>query len=380
MSGVTATLTGLTISGGSAVDGGGIDNAGTLTLTNSAIDNNSATLQGGGIDNAGTLTLSNSTIDNNSAGAGGGIDNSGALTVTNCTIADNEAGGSGGTVTLDVMAWIDGRDDLIIQGNTLQWDHFDYAAVGRADGNNYPTIITTTLNGVTEMNGVDWIPTWPDPPPNNIRFPAVSSVFTGLTPEIPATTDVTLTAITARESLTIVQSPGPSNDFTTILEFNDDVDIGQAWYEGLLTFASENGTAAYGGGIANVGTLTVVNSTVADNNVASGGLGGGLDSIAGTATLDNTIVALNTSGTGSSAPADDIAGTVSSASAYNLVGTGGSGGLSNGYNGDLVGVVNPGLGTLADDGGPTPTIALLPGSPAINAGSNALAVNAREAP
>jgi hypothetical protein len=73
---------------------------------------------------------------------------------------------------------------------------------------------------------------------------------------------------------------------------------------------------------------------------------------------------------------DDIGGrTVSSASAYNLIGTGGSGGLVNGVNGNQVGVANPGLGTLADNGGPTQTIALLDGSPAIDTGSNALAVD-----
>ena len=66
---------------------------------------------------------------------------------------------------------------------------------------------------------------------------------------------------------------------------------------------------------------------------------------------------------------------MSSASAYNLIGTGGSGGLVNGINGNQVGVADPGLGPLADNGGPTQTIALLPGSPAIDAGSNALAVD-----
>ena len=231
---------------------------------------------------------------------------------------------------------------MIIQGNTLQWNHFDYAAPGRLDGVNYPTIITTTLNGVTQMNGVDWIPTWPLPPPDPIRFPAMSSVFTGLTPAIPDTTDVTLTVITARDSLTIAQLPTASNDFTTLLEFNDDPSAGAAWYEGLLTFGSGSSTA-YGGGIANGGTLTVVNSTIADNTVASGGSGGGLGLDGGTATLDNTIVALNTEGTGSGATPDDIAGTVSSTSAYNLIGTGGSGGLVNGVNGNQVGVADPGL-------------------------------------
>ena len=67
---------------------------------------------------------------------------------------------------------------------------------------------------------------------------------------------------------------------------------------------------------------------------------------------------------------------MSSASAYNLIGTGGgNSGLTNGSNGNLVGVADPGLGTLADNGGPTQTIALLAGSPAIDAGSNTLAVD-----
>src|SRR5271165_1071017 len=47
---VTASLTGLTISGGIATDGGGIYNAGTLNVTNSTIADNHG-LEGGGIDN-----------------------------------------------------------------------------------------------------------------------------------------------------------------------------------------------------------------------------------------------------------------------------------------------------------------------------------------
>ena len=113
-----------------------------------------------------------------------------------------------------------------------------------------------------------------------------------------------------------------------------------------------------------------VNDTIAYNTVASGGYGGGLDVPGGTATLDNTIVALNThAGT-----PDDISlyggGTVNTANGYNnLIGTGGSGGLINGVNGNQVGVSNPGLAPLADYGGATQTCALLPGSPAIDAGA-----------
>ena len=67
---------------------------------------------------------------------------------------------------------------------------------------------------------------------------------------------------------------------------------------------------------------------------------------------------------------------MSQASAHNLIGLGGNGGLIDGVNGNLVGVANTGLADkLANNGGPTQTIALLKGSPAINAGSNTLAVD-----
>jgi hypothetical protein len=57
--------------------------------------------------------------------------------------------------------------------------------------------------------------------------------------------------------------------------------------------------------------------------------------------------------------------------AYNLIGRGGSGGITGGFNHNLVGV-DPLLGPLQDNGGPTQTMALLDGSPAFNAGNSAL--------
>jgi hypothetical protein len=151
-------------------------------------------------------------------------------------------------------------------------------------------------------------------------------------------------------------------------------------------------SASYGGGIDNYGTLTVTNSTIADNSAFYGGgiydrdnattvitaatiaqnsaeNGGGILNL-GQMLLDNTIVAQNTGAIG------DLSGTVASSSAYNLIGIGGSAGLLNGVNGNQVGVAQPGLAAdLADNGGPTLTIALLPVSPAIGAGSTNLAVN-----
>jgi predicted outer membrane repeat protein len=61
----------------------------------------------------------------------------------------------------------------------------------------------------------------------------------------------------------------------------------------------------------------------------------------------------------------------SSQSTNNLFGPGGSGGLVHGVNGNQVGIAANQLflGSLAGNGGPTPTVALQPGSPALNAGT-----------
>jgi hypothetical protein len=71
-----------------------------------------------------------------------------------------------------------------------------------------------------------------------------------------------------------------------------------------------------------------------------------------------------------------VVGAVAANSSNNLFGPGGSGGLVNGASGNII-VPDPAdlkLGPLAENGGPTQTVALLPGSPAINAGDNSLAV------
>ena len=96
--GVTASISGLTISGGSSdLSGGGLDNSGTLTLTGCTISGNTATY-GGGLVNYGTATLIDSTVTGNHAYWGGGLnDKQGdSLTLTDCTISGNTASSSGG--------------------------------------------------------------------------------------------------------------------------------------------------------------------------------------------------------------------------------------------------------------------------------------------
>lgn len=100
-SGVQVSLFGVTIANGNAINGGGMLNHGTLTVTNSAFTSNSTPGSfGGAIENTGTLTVANSTFSANSCGntggAGGAIDNSGTLAVANSTFSGNSSGNDGG--------------------------------------------------------------------------------------------------------------------------------------------------------------------------------------------------------------------------------------------------------------------------------------------
>jgi hypothetical protein len=101
-SGVTATVTGLTITGGSTPavgDGGGIDNSGTVFLNDSSVSGNVLPYNGGvhdsggGIFNTGTMWIRGSTISGNLGGyVGGGIRNvHGTVTLVDSTVAENAA-------------------------------------------------------------------------------------------------------------------------------------------------------------------------------------------------------------------------------------------------------------------------------------------------
>jgi hypothetical protein len=126
------------------------------------------------------------------------------------------------------------------------------------------------------------------------------------------------------------------------------------------------GTAsAAGGGIeSDSGSANLVNATVARNLVNGSGAtssvhGGGIDVESGPVKLRATIAALNTSnGTG-----PDCTGPVSSAG-HNLLGKT-AGCTFTRVSSDKLNV-NPKLGLLKNNGGPTKTLALLLGSPAID--------------
>ncbi len=123
------------------------------------------------------------------------------------------------------------------------------------------------------------------------------------------------------------------------------------------TTLADNHAGGDGGAIEG-STATLVNDTIANNEVAGSGAG-----IFGTATAANTIMADNTG----------PKGVVSNCTAaLTVTGPNLENGTECGFAGHDGGIseANPELGALAANGGPTETLALLPGSPAIDHGTN----------
>jgi hypothetical protein len=336
---LVVSMSGLTVADGSTPApndyGAGLLNFGTLSLNHMAFTGNTAGPHGGGaIYNVGSLTLSNSTLTNNSTGGGGGgggIDNigSGLLTVSNCTFAGNSAGssGQGGGMANSGTATV---SDCTYAGNSADSDG---GGIFNGTAGTLTVSDCTFTNNTTGADG------------GGILQDGTATV-----------TGSTFSGNSAGSEGGAIDNNG------TLLRL-------------LSCTLYGNSAVSDGGGLKTSGPAQVVNCTITANRVtvgAGGIFGGGIDDQGTAATLTNTIVAGNFQGAAPSTTANDIAGTVGPGSSNNLIGTGGSGGLANGSNQNQVGVANPGLGTLTSNGGPTRTVALLPGSPAIDAGNDSV--------
>ncbi len=151
----TVSLSNLTISNGidsdgvdpgNSIDGAGIYNGGTLSVSNSTVAGNNARYFGGGLANSGTLTISNCTIFGNSAQSdnGGGIANFGTLRISNSTVFGNSAYyGGGGIASDDLSNAATSIDHTIVAGNTNPYGNPDvrgtfasagYNLIGQVDG------------------------------------------------------------------------------------------------------------------------------------------------------------------------------------------------------------------------------------------------------
>ena len=321
------TMSGLTITGGQAIQGAGVNNAATLTLIGDIITANNnmaaANTGGAGVFNSGTMELENTVVSSNTSTAtnggealGAGIENSGTATLLNSTVENNitnalSSGADGGGIESD------GTLSLInsfVFNNLAEAGSSDVAFGGGIFNFGRLAMVGTTLASNSAVKGLGG----------------------GLAAEDGT---VTLTDCTV----------------------------------------ADHNVARVGGGIAIVSfistaTLTLNNCTIGGNSTPSGGSGGGLfisSTGSQTVTIENTIVGANI------APTDpDISGNPTTA-LFNLISNGSGTNITNGSNGNIVGV-EPLLGPFQNNGGPTETVALLPGSPAIDAGSNGLVTTATD--
>jgi hypothetical protein len=344
--GVTASISGLTITGGSASTGGGLMNYGGMSLTNCTISGNSASGIGGGLTNevGATTTLIDCAVRDNSvsgnsasgnAGSrdGGGVANarSGMIALFDCTISGNSTADDGGGVLNEGTATV---TDCTISGNFAR-DTDSGQGGGLCNISESPF----TLTGCT-ISG-------------NSAAAVGGGLYSG--------SAVTLTGCTLSDN-----TAGRGGGF-----YNHSA--------ATLTGCTVTGNIANrGGGLLEngYGTLALTSCTISGNSAVLEG--GGLDALH-QVTLSDTIIAANA---GAGNRASDIEGTFKVAGSHNLIGIGGSDGITDGSSGNIIltSLVNLGLGPLADNGGPTLTMALLPGSLAIDAGSNSLAVNANGNP
>ncbi len=150
----------------------------------------------------------------------------------------------------------------------------------------------------------------------------------------------------------------------------------------LRSTLAGNTTGDHGGGLDNHGSAFLENVTVSGNMVTGGGVGGGLYNLSGeTMTISAVTVVGNSAGAGDAIHnagtltatnallSGDCDGEIDTSNGGSLESPGDTCGLDG--PGDQVSVADPVLGPLADNGGETDTHALLPGSPAIEAGNTA---------
>lgn len=316
------TMSGLTLTNGDSNSGGAISNSENLTLTDVVIFNNFAEngSSGAGIFNSGSVTIQNSILSDNStntAGRGGAIFNAvGAdLMVNNCIFSSNGAG-AGGAIYNEGTAEV---NDSSFLGNVSDIG-------GGIYNQGTLTINNSTFSGNRSFS-------------DDIN----SGDGGGLVNHSLATLNgCTLSGNSA-------SGVGGAIYTTDILNLNN------------CTLSGNSARA--GGGIFNRDDVTANNITIFGNSAQD--TGGGVFNREGDILLVSSIVAGNRAVNGGADLARDSVDI-----AYSLIQTG--------FNWDevvpgtnLFGV-DPLLAPLADNGGPTLTHAILPGSPVLDRGSNPL--------
>jgi predicted outer membrane repeat protein len=266
---------------------------------------------GGGIMNEGNLSLVDAVLAaNSSAASGGGIFNQGTLSVTRGTFIGNSAGMSGGAL-------------------------LNFGTVTIADS-------TFTGNSCSHSGGGIF---------NQGTLTISNSVLAGNSAAAGG-------GINCSGAVTITGSTFAGN---TASSFGGGIDN---WGPLTVTNSTLSGnSAAAGGGIhSNNGPLAIIGSTITGNTATT--VGGGIRSATGVAaTLTSTIAAGNSAPTGAELSGPFM---LDHSLVWRLAGFT----FREAAPGTNLFGLDPLLGPLANNGGRTPTHALLAGSPALDRGSN----------
>ncbi len=364
------------VAGNSGTTAGGIQcSGGSLTLTDSTVTGNFATgykSQGGGIFcwNA-SLTMTRCAVSSNTASEGGGI----------CVRSSSDA-----QLLVPVTAVI---TDVVFSENNADRGG---AICAKAYSQSLASALSLTMvNCILSANTAQ-------------AGAGLLASVTAYNADAVLTVDMRGCAVTGNDA---VAGGGGIGAETTVYGVSEGrVDLG------LVGCTLSDNQGGYGGGMlvsATSGPVTVdmLNCTVSGNqassggglhvttvssgslrmgltnctvtgNVAEQGQGGGIyaaSGVSGQAMLNNSIIGQNIA-SDSADVFDGLCGWIRGS--HSLVGSGDGTQLANGLDGNIVGSaaspVDPMLGPLADNGGPTQTHALLFGSPAVDAGNDALTV------
>ncbi|MCA6502824.1 MAG: DUF4347 domain-containing protein [Pseudanabaena sp. M079S1SP2A07QC] len=316
----------VTVSGNNAVGVFDITGNGNTTFDSLRIVNGRVAGDGGGINNTGTgaLTLTNSTVSGNtSSNAGGGIFSNGAMTLINSTVSGNTTLFAGGIVSFGAVT----LTNSTVSANTG----------GGIFSNGAVTLTNSIVSGNTSRNVGGGI----------VSFGAVTltnSIVSGNTSSNAGGGIVSNGAVTLTNST-----------------------------------VSGNTAGSVGGGIWGNDGGMITNSTITNNTANVIGIGsivgnGGIFLNNGTFTITNSIVAGNFKGTTVQDLGSNTAGVGFTNGGNNLIGAN-DGFAATFPTSSLIGTIanpiNPQLAPLGNYGGTTQTHALLPNSPALNAGNNA---------
>jgi hypothetical protein len=297
------SLQNLTITGGSADIGGGIENVGgTVTLNHTQVTGNTAVLAGGGIASAtfdpasvARLTLNNSAVTGNSqtlvpgppgtggVGGGGIVNLLGTVTLNSSQVNSNSAQGfaGGGIASGDYMSFSGTTSFLTLNGSQVDGNTAPNAGgggiqnlLGTATLNSSQVDRNTSLNGGGISSG----------PGNGGQPPPTSQLI------------LNKSEVNGNTAIAPVPVPQPGEAAPPIAAGG----IANGGNATLNSTQVDNNTASFtsGAGIVNHGTMTLNKSEVNGNTAAGSGLaasGGGIINAQGPPGTPSTTLTINNS-------------------------------------------------------------------------------------